>query len=203
MEQKETKQNNWYNKTWLVLLLCFVFFPIGLFALWINSSISKVWKIVITILVILFLAIVFSDNTKTSTTSKKENIAIDNKTEKEHQIVFDVPSLLNKNIDEIRKDLGQPIDKEMLEPTKVQMDMNFEEWDNNFEKNGYSLLVTFNPQTRKVIDFFLSTTTSEKIDNIDKILMIGNLESNSSDYKLKTIIALKSKEITGIKITPN
>jgi hypothetical protein len=199
----EQKQNNWYDKTWLVLLLCFIFFPIGLFALWKNSSIPKIWKILITIFIIIILAVAFSDDTKTSTTPKKENIAIDNKTEKEIKIVFDVPSLLNKNIDEIRKDLGQPVDKEMLEPTKEQMDMNFEEWDNNFEKNGCSLLVTFNPQTRKVIDFFLTTTTSEKIENIDNLLIIGNLEEDSSDYELKTVIAFKSKEINGVTITPN
>ena len=35
----------WYNKTWLVVLLIIIFFPVGLYALWKNETISKGWKI--------------------------------------------------------------------------------------------------------------------------------------------------------------
>lgn len=34
----------WYNQTWLVVLLCIAFFPIGLYALWKNENVSKGWK---------------------------------------------------------------------------------------------------------------------------------------------------------------
>lgn len=37
--------NNWYNKTWLVVLLLFCFFPMGLYGLWKSQVISKGWKI--------------------------------------------------------------------------------------------------------------------------------------------------------------
>jgi len=49
------KQSNWYDKTWLVIILCVVIFPIGLYALWQNSMIPKGWKILITIIISLIV----------------------------------------------------------------------------------------------------------------------------------------------------
>ena len=53
--QNSTPAPKWYDKTWLVLLLCIVFFPVGLYALWKNSSMSKVWKIIITLIIALIV----------------------------------------------------------------------------------------------------------------------------------------------------
>lgn len=48
MEQQNTTSNEWYEKTWVVVLLCIFFFPVGIYALWKNSTISKGWKIGVT-----------------------------------------------------------------------------------------------------------------------------------------------------------
>jgi hypothetical protein len=199
---EQTNTSAWYEKTSLVIILCIIFFPVGLYALWKNSRIAKGWKIGVTALFAIILLASLTDNEENSNqiVNEKANEKANKKTEV--KIVFNVPSLLHKNIDEIRNVLGKPIGAEMLEPTKEQMDTNFESWDNNFEKNGCSLLVTFNPQTRKVIDFYITTTTSEKIENIDNLLIIGNLENDSSDYELKTVVAFKNKEINGVTVTP-
>ncbi len=45
----------WYNKTWLVVLLYLFFFPVGLYALWKSSKISKGWKVAGTALIGLFI----------------------------------------------------------------------------------------------------------------------------------------------------
>lgn len=37
--------NPWYEKTWITIILCIVFFPVGLYALWKNSSILKDGKL--------------------------------------------------------------------------------------------------------------------------------------------------------------
>lgn len=34
----------WYNQKWLVVLLCVVFFPVGLYALWKSEAITRGWK---------------------------------------------------------------------------------------------------------------------------------------------------------------
>lgn len=45
----------WYEKTWLVILLCIIFFPVGLYALWKNTTISKGWKIAATTAIVLIV----------------------------------------------------------------------------------------------------------------------------------------------------
>lgn len=59
----------WYEKTWLVIILCLIFFPVGLYALWKNSSISKGWKIGVTIIIALIVISNLGDKEKSSTTS--------------------------------------------------------------------------------------------------------------------------------------
>ena len=45
----------WYEKSWLAILLCVLFFPVGLYALWKNSTIKKGWKIAITVIIALIV----------------------------------------------------------------------------------------------------------------------------------------------------
>jgi len=44
-------QSKWYDKTWIVILLCIIFFPVGIYGLWKNESIPMIWKIGITLLI--------------------------------------------------------------------------------------------------------------------------------------------------------
>lgn len=116
--------------------------------------------------------------------------------------VFDVPSLVGKNIDQIRETLGKPTD-DSPEPTKLQLDLmgnSSVEWGNNFTKNGITLLVTFNPKTRTVIDFFIP-----RVGDQDKasLLSAGNVQEKSSDYTIEFVKAIKNpSDFTGLKITP-
>ena len=68
-----TSESKWYDKTWLVIILCIFFFPVGLYALWQNGSISKGWKIGVTILIgLVVLSQIGKENkggTKTTETS--------------------------------------------------------------------------------------------------------------------------------------
>jgi len=115
--------------------------------------------------------------------------------------VFDVPSLIGKNIDEIRKVLGKPSDKE-IEPTKLQMKMKFDSWDNSFEKNEHTLLVTFNPQNRQVIDFFIGTKDPNgSTSDYSELVQISNVVSDNSKYSVEPVPTLKDNtKYTGIKI---
>jgi len=45
MTNSNLTTSKWYNKTWLVILLCFLFLPIGLYALWKSDRIAMGWKI--------------------------------------------------------------------------------------------------------------------------------------------------------------
>ena len=65
---------HWYNKTWLVVILCIFFFPIGLYALWKSSVISKGWKIGGTILVGLLVIAAINDKDGKTKTSKSTSV---------------------------------------------------------------------------------------------------------------------------------
>jgi len=71
----EQNQTNWYDKTWLVIILCIFFFPVGLYALWMNSSISKGWKIGVTAFFILgIISQIGTDKTDDTTSDKSDNV---------------------------------------------------------------------------------------------------------------------------------
>jgi hypothetical protein len=69
-----TTQTKWYDKTWLVIVLCIIFFPVGLYALWKNQSISKGWKIGVTVVIALIvLAQIGKDEKGGSSTDNSAN----------------------------------------------------------------------------------------------------------------------------------
>lgn len=69
MENNSTPEKKWYDKTWLVVLLCLFFFPLGIYALWKNSSISKGWKIGLTVILILLVIAGLSDDDNSTPSS--------------------------------------------------------------------------------------------------------------------------------------
>ena len=131
--------------------------------------------------------------------------------ENEHEIeiknanikaVFNVPDLIGNNIDQLRVVLGNPIDNDP-EPTKLQMKMKFKVWDNSFERSGQILLVTYNPQNRKVIDFFINSPDGGVVSDFSGLLKIGNVSMENAAYYIEPVKALKDPtKFTGIKIVP-
>jgi len=89
MEPQNTISTAWYEKTWLVIVTCLLFFPVGLYALWKNSFISKGWKIGGTALIALAFIIGVTDKKGTASPSlptiaknETEKAAPEEKTEK-------------------------------------------------------------------------------------------------------------------------
>ena len=140
--------------------------------------------------------LLFSCGTKSET-----NQATPEKATTEVLVVFDIPQLLGKNIDEVRSLLGKPIDEE-IEPSKIQMDMEFDSWDNSFEKSGKTLTVTFNPKTRKVLDFFIGTDDPSGLtSDYTDLIKMGNMYGNADKFSIEPVIALRDRtKFTGIKI---
>jgi len=142
-------------------------------------------------------------------TSTEDNSAIENPkqvvAEKvESKVVFDIPSLIGKDINEVMSILGTPTDT--LQPTKLQIEVGVDEWDCSYEKKGYYLLVTYYIATNKVKDFFLSVNPGSGNLDISKdykpLLEIGNLDETSTDkYFIKPVQTRVEKQYTGIIIT--
>lgn len=152
-------------------------------------------KKIFTIIAIIFFA---SCDSSISPQVNKNPVRTDIK------VVFDVPALIGKDIDQIRKVLGKPSDKE-IEPSKLQKKNNFNTWDNSFEKDGKTLLVTYNPKNRKVTDFFInSDDPSGASENYADLLIICNVTRNYAKYSIEPVHEnIDPSRYTGIKIVPN
>ena len=165
-----------------------------------NNTLNKqkitTMKKVITILTLITSILLVSCGNENSNQSTTETLV----TEKKMEMLFDVPSLVNKNIDEIKEVLGKPSSD--TEPTELQLKTGFEEWDKTFEKDGYELLITYNPKTRKVIDFFIATNDpSGKTKKYNDLLQVTNVEENSSIVIVEPVKTIQDPNFfTGIKI---
>jgi hypothetical protein len=120
--------------------------------------------------------------------------------ENSKKTIFDVPALIDKNVDEIKTTLGKATSDS--EPTKEQLEVEIDQWDKTFEKDGYELLVTYNPNTRKVIDFFVSNTDATKKNNYDDLLQITNLSDEPSSVSIEKVNPISNpEELNGIKVS--
>ncbi|QPH39784.1 hypothetical protein [Pedobacter endophyticus] len=61
----------------MVVILCIIFFPVGLYALWKNSSISKGWKIGVTVIIALIVIVNLGGKDETSATSTQTQNVIE------------------------------------------------------------------------------------------------------------------------------
>ncbi len=105
---------------------------------------------------------------------------------------YNIPDLLNKNVDELQAVLGKPKDGSV--PTKAQAEL-VTSWDMTFEKDGIMLDVSYNIKSKAVEYLFL--------DGSDKktLLTQGTLNEKSKDYILKFVNAINDKnKLLGVKI---
>lgn len=94
--------------------------------------------------------------------------------------VFDVPALLGKNIDEVRKVLGKPKEgsPEPPDPKEKGSYVSF------YSKSGQDLFIYYNPYTRKIKSFQIMS--SEGYKNITDLLKLGNLHfMENLDYRIE------------------
>lgn len=191
-----------------LFVLSFLFLIIGLispsvftkvFQLPFNITRPKVFIFFTSTMVIFFVLLASTlDTTKTSYNTPQTT---ETSTPKSVQYVFDIPTLLGKDVDRVKNALGEPLGKE---PSQQQLSLGIKEWSLTFKNNNQELLVTYNPNTRKVIDFFISTDDpSGKTKDKLHLLEIGNLIENDSRYKIEFVKTITdSSSFTGVKIIP-
>ncbi|MBT2556716.1 hypothetical protein J7E24_02890 [Hymenobacter sp. ISL-91] len=112
----------------------------------------------------------------------------------------DVPSLMGRNIDQLRRTLGAPKETREqeigLEPTATQMKATRgKDWINTFERNGTTLVVTFDASTRKVRDIVLLGSDEEQL------MREANLSLTSADYLVLPVMSPNnSTELIGMRV---
>jgi hypothetical protein len=96
--------------------------------------------------------------------------------QKSYEGTFDITVLIGKNIDEVRKVLGKPLENPP-DPLKPQKRL----FENLYDKQGQLLLIYFDPNTRKIESFHI--VSSIGYDSIKDVLKVGNLDfKNTNEY---------------------
>ena len=95
--------------------------------------------------------------------------------DEETKVVFNIPSLIGKNIDEILKQLGEPDERLHIDPNDSVAYYQF-------TRESWLLSVKYNPKSRKVIDFSIWHLPIVKIIQLKDLLRIGNVDSVAFGY---------------------
>lgn len=114
--------------------------------------------------------------------------------------VFDVPALLPQTIDQIKATLGKTEGNDD-EPTKQQITAGVKEWEKSFKRDTTTLLVTYDPKTRKVIDFFVSTNHGKTAD-VAPLTQLANVDpAKPNGIDAVPVPMLANKQLfTGVKL---
>lgn len=114
---------------------------------------------------------------------------------------FSLAPLVGRNIDQVRRSLGTPREtkdqKIGLEPNAEQLSLTKgEDWVNTFDRNGTTIVATFNARTRKVRDLVVIGSDE------DELLRRTNLSLTASDYSVQPIVNPKDATQTiGLRVT--
>lgn len=129
----------------------------------------------------------FSDGV--SGTNQSEN--------REIKQVFDVPSLVGKSLDEIKRTMGAPV--EVTQPTKLQLQHGTagEEYI-AWEKDGIRLTVFYEYKTKKINDFFVRPSSAGGTRDKALLLGSGGLKEDDPRYTVKFVEAVTRPPSPGL-----
>lgn len=98
----------------------------------------------------------------------------------EPKMVFDIPRLVNKNIDEIKKIMGEPMSDYESEGGSSR----YASYYNGKDDDTVHLWMRYSPASREID--FLMIITRKPYRTIEDLMIVGNLKSKSNQYKVKT-----------------
>ncbi len=123
-------------------------------------------------------------------------------------VLFDVSALLDKNISYFAPAFSEPVN-ENPEPTDIAIQTGVETWTKSFEKDGYLIDVTYNINSGKVTEIFLSKGTYDMPleetwitkNEVNDLLKRGNISKDSTGYYYRFMWPIQDKsKYTGVKV---
>lgn len=101
-------------------------------------------------------------------------------------------------IDEVGEALGTP--SHGLEPTADQLKLGIRSWEKTWSRDDHYLLVTYDVETRRVIDVFVGSESDAvfaSFKQTDNILKAANLTGNEPRFDIEFVKALRGGGYTG------
>lgn len=199
----DNQNKKWYQRAIGIILLLVLFFPVGLFLMWKYANWSPRVKWVITgiFIFILFIGMI-RGNKPSQDNAKPETVKVEASAEPTINFTFDIPSLIDKNLDQIVAVLGNSTDPD---PTAQQIKLANNRWSKTFKKDGKTILVNYKIVDKSIIDFFIDTDDpSGKTQDKNHLLQVGNLKENDPKYRVQFIkVVIDPNYYTGVKVIPN
>ena len=93
-----------------------------------------------------------------------------------NKVVFDVPHLLTKNIDQVTTLLGTPVIED-AEPMAEDLSRGMVDWERSFKRDTTTLFITYNAQTRQIHHIYISTD-HHRMSSYKPLLQLGNIKEN-------------------------
>ena len=110
---------------------------------------------------------------------------------------FDIPSLLDKNIDQIEVEFGKP-----TEADTPNLTMN--EMERHYYRKGYSLQIDYDTVSREVTGFIIpAPEKSGGTKNCGKLIAAGNLVRTDPRYSIDSLAMPRDGYYGSIVITAN
>jgi len=147
----------------------------------------------------IFLLILFIFNSCGNTSNNSEIKEATN-TAQSLDVIYDLPSLKGKNIDQVVEILGTP-EVDNSEPTNQQKQFGVNIWGKSYKRNGYELLINYYVGSRVIIDYFVPTNDpSGGTKNYDDLMQITNTFNNPNVIIEPVKAYVDPSSYTGIKI---
>lgn len=188
-ETQSSQKKQWHT-TWWGAVLVILFLPISaIWFIWAKTKLGTLLKSTLTVVVVFFALVVIAgssspDNQPTDQQSQQQASAPTQEAKSENalapqapQYIFDVPSLIGKNIDEVKSVLGEP--SIFNKPSVKELALDSNKWDMDFVKNNVDLSVSYNVKTKFIYDFFILGSDKQQV------LTAGNLKEDASDYNIQ------------------
>jgi len=117
-------------------------------------------------------------------------------------VPFDVTTLLGRNIDQVRRKLGSPLEShtQALGPEPAAAKKNTlegENWNNTFQKNGTTFIVSFSARTRKVHDIIVLGNNEEELMRRSKLTL-----TDLNYIVVPVLNPQNTNEVLGIRMIP-
>ena len=104
------------------------------------------------------------------------------------KVIFDIPVLLNKNIDEIIQELGKST-YQLPDFKKTKEGSDLESTEEIYVKDGYLLVISYNTKSRIVYDFYLQTKNKiDKGQEYANFLSAMHLDPHNTHYSIQPIV---------------
>ena len=189
---QEITNKKWYDNKIIVAILCIIFFPVGLYALWMSNTISKGWKIGITVIIAVIVIIAVSNNNKEGssniktssekTTSSKQTAST---SEQKNSSSEQTKSEEKKSDEKTNVSVGQVLKTKYFEVTVNEAARK------KSVKTGNQFT---DLKAEKGIRYLVLNTTFKNIDEESRMLIDGDviINYNGKDYtydKSETIFA--------------